>query len=44
MPPERALDELQQCDDVERADGSAGGFAVQKKIKELQANGVALGV
>lgn len=44
VQPDVLLDEVQQGDDVERAQLVAGDFAVEEEVEELDADGVALEV
>lgn len=44
MAPKDSGDELQEGDDVERADLGARGFAVEEEVEELEADRVALDV
>lgn len=42
MPPEGAVDELEEREDAVRADGGAGGLAVEDEGEQAQAEWIAL--
>lgn len=44
MAPEGCGDELEEGDDMERAEGGAGRFAIEEEVEEAEAYWVALNI